>query len=103
MERQNKTFHFSYFKNISKATIFSFEFFKGFFNGRYGTSPDGSGSADILVQTNESNQQPWPTNIFREISITFIQYQLQMACSDTHSCILVSYQPKTNKVNFFFN
>ena len=56
MERQNKTFHFSYFKNISKATIFSFEFFKGFFNGRYGTSPDGSGSADILVQTNESNQ-----------------------------------------------
>lgn len=65
MERQNKTFHFSYFKNISKATIFSFEFFKGSFNGKYCTSPDGSGSADILVQTNESNQQPRPTNIFQ--------------------------------------
>ena len=78
----------------------------GFFihptNVSFGASPDAMCAAGIIleVKTRALNSDG-PLESLDKFPGYFLQCQLQMACTNAHSCVLLSYHPETKSGNFF--
>lgn len=91
-----------YFAKVSKSSASTCGFFLHPFNNRFGASPDGLGPAGILVEikTRAENAQG-PIEDLKNFPNYYTQCQLQMACTDAHTCILLSYHPESKTGNCF--
>ena len=78
----------------------------GFFqhpsSSRYGASPDALGPGGLLVEIKtRAVNADGPLKSLASFPNYFVQCQLQMVCTDAHSCILLSYHPESKHGNFF--
>ena len=91
-----------YFEKESKSTTSICGFFLHPLNSNYGASLDALGSAGILVEikTRAANADE-PLTSLNNFPNYYVQCQLQIACTDAHSCILLSYHPESKLGNFF--
>lgn len=91
---------------MSKSTTEKCGFYTHPSKKSFGSSPDALGPDGILVEIkthaklkDESKQKPLENlNFCPEY---YVQCQLQMACTDAHTCILVSYNPESDTGNCF--
>ena len=91
-----------YFETKSKSTTQICGFFYHPSNDRYGSSPDAIGPNGILVEIKtRAKNAIGPIQILDSCPHYYVRCQLQMACTDAHSCVLVSYHPETKSGNFF--
>ena len=91
-----------YFERESKSTTQTCGFFYYPCNNRYGSSPDAIGANGILVEIKtRAKNSIGPLQNLNSCPHYYVQCQLQMACTDAHSCVLVSYHPETKFGNFF--
>ena len=95
-----------YFERVSKSTTQKCGFYTHPSNRNFGASPDALGPDGILVEIkthaklkDKSKQKPLENlNTCPEY---YVQCQLQIACTDAHTCILVSYNPESDSGNCF--
>ena len=95
-----------YFEKVSKSTTQICGFFTHPSNKNFGASPDALGPNGILVEIktraklkDETKQRPLEN--LDTCPAYYVQCQLQMACTDAHTCILVSYNPESDSGNCF--
>ena len=91
-----------FFEEKSKCVTKSCGFFFHPDDNRFGASPDALGPNGILVEIKTRAKGcigPLKNLISNEHY--YVQCQLQMACTDAHSCVLVSYVPESKTGNFF--
>ena len=92
----------TFFETKSKSTTSSCGFFLHPSNGCFGASPDALGPNGILIEIKtRAKNSDGPLKNLDLCPHYFVQCQLQMACTDAHSCILVSYHPESKSGNFF--
>ena len=91
-----------YFEVASKSKTEKAGFFLHPINTNFGASPDALCAAGLLleVKTRALNADG-PLESLRDYPQYFLQCQLQMACTNAHACILLSYHPETETGNFF--
>ena len=91
-----------HFVNMSKSTVQTCGFFLHPTNKNFGASPDALCASGILleIKTRASNSDG-PLTSLKEFPNYFMQCQLQMECTNSHSCILMSYHPETEQGIFF--
>lgn len=92
----------TYFEKISKASLNECGFYIHPSNILFGSSPDAIGPVGIIVEikTRAENSQG-PIESLSKFPHYYVQCLLQMACTDSHTCILLSYHPETQSGNFF--
>ena len=91
-----------YFERESKSITQTCVFFYYPCNNRYGSSPGAIGKNGILVEIKtRAKNSIGPLQNLNSCPHYYVQCQLQMACTDAHSCVLVSYHPETKFGNFF--
>lgn len=92
----------AYFEKVSKCTASECGFFLHPGNSRFGASPDALGPAGLLleIKTRACNSIA-PLQNLKDFANYYIQCQLQLDCTNAHSCILLSYHPETKTGNFF--
>ena len=92
----------SHFEKISKGKTNLCGFFNHPYLNRFGSSPDALGPDGILIEIKTRAQNSsGPLESLLPYPNYYIQCQLQLACTDAHSCILVSYHPESKSANFF--
>ena len=91
-----------YFECASKSFTEKVGFFIHPKNTNFGASPDALCASGILleVKTRAANCDG-PLETLKNFPNYFVQCQLQMDCTNAHSCILLSYHPETDTGNFF--
>ena len=91
-----------FFENISKSKTEKAGFFIHPTRMDFGASPDALCASGVLleVKTRAANSEG-PLESLKDFSSYFVQCQLQMACTNAHSCILLSYHPESKRGNFF--
>ena len=91
-----------YFMTKSKATAEKCGFFVHPTNSKFGSSPDAIGPAGLIIEikTRALNSEG-PLQSLDKFPGYFIQTQLQMACTDSNFCLLVSYHAES-KLEIFF-
>ena len=91
-----------YFESASESFAEKVGFFIHPKNTNFGASPDALCASGILleVKTRAANCDG-PLETLKDFPNYFVQCQLQMACTNAHSCILLSYHPETESGNFF--
>ena len=91
-----------YFEKISKATTSKCGFYSHPSKPRFGSSPDALGPHGILVEIKtRAKDCEGPLENLSKNRNYYVQCQLQMVCTDSHTCILVSYHPESQSANFF--
>ena len=92
----------AYFENMSKAETSECGFYSHSSRNRFGASPDALGPAGILIEIKTRAQNcEGPLESLDKFPNYFTQCQLQMSCTDSHACLLVSYHPESKTGNFF--
>lgn len=91
-----------YFEKQSKSVAKQCGFFIHPSNEKYGASPDALGPSGILIEikTRAINSAKALASL-DSVPNYYIQCQLQMSCTDAHSCILLSYHPESKSGEFF--
>ncbi len=91
-----------HFVKISKSTVQTCGFFLHPTNKNFGASPDALCASGMLleIKTRASNSDG-PLTSLKDFPNYFMQCQLQMECTNSHSCILMSYHPETEQGIFF--
>ena len=91
-----------YFESASESFAEKVGFFIHPKNTNFGASPDALCASGILleVKTRAANCDG-PLETLKDFPNYFVQCQLQMACTNAHSCILLSYHPETESGNFY--
>ena len=78
-------------------------FFQHPCSSRYGASLDALGPGGLLVEIKtRAVNADGPLKSLASFPNYFVQCQLQMVCTDAHSCILLSYHPESKTRKFFF-
>ena len=91
-----------YFEKMSKSVTKRCGFFLHPTNNRYGASPDALGPSGVIIEIKTravNSQYPIPSLV--PFSNYYLQCQMQMVCTNAHSCILLSYHPESKYGNFF--
>ena len=91
-----------FFEKMSKSSTKRCGFFLHPNSYRYGASPDALGPAGVIVEikTRAANT-PAPLPSLAKFPNYYVQCQLQMVCTNAHSCIVVSYHPESKSGNCF--
>ena len=92
----------NHFNKISGCHAISCGFFELPDDESYGASPDGLVVPGILIEikTRAANSEG-PLLDIKKCPSYFIQVQIQMACTETKFCILMSYHPETKTATYF--
>ena len=92
----------SYFEKMTGSKTEKAGFFIHPTNVSFGASPDAMCAAGIIleIKTRAANSSG-PLESLDKFPSYFLQCQLQMACTNAHSCVLLSYHPETKSGNFF--
>ena len=90
------------FEMLSNAKIEKYSYFCYTLDNKYGCSPDGLGPAGILLEVKtRAAGSTGPITSLENFPQYYIQWQLQMLCTDADFYILQSYHPETNSSNCF--
>ena len=91
-----------YFERVSNSKTRKVGFFIHPTHMKFGASPDALCTSGVLleVKTRAINSDG-PLVSLKDFPNYFMQCQLQMACTNAHSCILLSYHPESESGNFF--
>ena len=92
----------SYFQRISKSSAEPCGFFIHPSNKLFGASPDAIGPAGFIleVKTRAENKKE-PIQSMDAFPHYFLQCQLQMDCTNSKFCVLLSYHPESDTGKFF--
>ena len=72
------------------------------FNVNFGASPDAICASGLILEIKtRAENSDGPLHSLKDRPSYFVQCQLQMACTNAHSCILMSYHPETESGNSF--
>lgn len=84
-----------YFEEITKSKTERCGFFIHPMNNKFGSSPDALGPAGILIEIKtRAKNSNGPLDSITLSPSHYLQCQLQITCTDAHSCILLSYHPE---------
>ena len=91
-----------FFEKTSKSSTTECGFYNHPSEKLFGSSPDALGPEGVIVEikTRAENSEG-PIESLKKFPAYFIQCQLQMSCTDAHTCILLSYHPETKTGRFF--
>ena len=91
-----------YFEKVSKSYTEKVGFFGHPKNVNFGASPDALCASGLLleVKTRAANCDG-PLVSLKDYPNYFVQCQLEMSCTNAHSCVLLSYHPETKAGKFF--
>ena len=91
-----------HFNNEAKCNAIKCGFFSYSDNHLFGASPDGLVGPDLLIEVKtRAAGSTTPLCDLNKNPSYFLQTQLQMLCTDTHYCLLMSYHPESIKANYF--
>ena len=91
-----------YFERLSGSITRKVGFFMHPFNVNFGASPDAICASGLILEIKtRAENSDGPLDSLKDRPSYFVQCQLQMACTNAHSCILMSYHPETKSGNSF--
>ena len=92
----------AYFNKEAKCNTKKCAFFSYAKNSVFGVGLDALISPDLLIEIKtRAAGSDGPLEDLRKNSSYFIQTQLQMACTGTKNCIIMSYHPEYTSANYF--
>ena len=92
----------NYFENLAKCSTAKCGFFKHPQDSLFGCSPDALGPSGILIEIKtRAVRSLTPIMGLSGYPHYYLQCQLQMDCTNAHSCVLLSYLPENKSGSFF--
>ena len=91
-----------HFNNEAKCSAMKCGFFSYNDDNLFGASPDGLVGPDLLIEIKtRAAGADSPLCDLNNNPSYYLQTQLQMMCTETHYCLLMSYHPESKKANYF--
>ena len=91
-----------HFEQLSRSVSEKVGFFMHPTNVNFGASPDAVCASGLILEIKtRAVNSVGPLDSLKDCPNYFVQCQLQMACTNAHSCVLLSYHPETKSGNSF--